>query len=863
MQPTKTEHLQKASESLSKGKYCYHCNSPIPLGNSIRWTREYNGKIEVYEYCCQGCRAVSEFIIESGNSKFYDIRGSQSLAPVLTPEETNKIRRDYLDGNLVKEEYLRPIDSNFFEVHLTITNIHCSACVWLNEKVLKDLEGIRYARMNYATGRIEIHFNPNLTPLSKIFDTIESIGYFPKLYSPWSNQEASQHNKSLLIRMGVAGFFFGNIMLFGTALYAGYFSGIQMEYKRLLHYLSWALATPVYFYSGWPFLQGAWNALRNRRFSMDILLVTGISLAYFYSIYVTLTDRGEVYFDSVCMIYFFILLGKYLEDNARIRARDKLSTLLSNLPEVATVLDTSHPNEPNERILRVSEIQKGMVLLIRKGERVPVDGILLSNEGYLDESFLTGESIPLIKGKSSLILAGSINTGEPIQILTESSAKNSTLSRLKVLIEKAMGEKPKLERITDRISGYFISLVFSIALATFFYWYFWGLVGLETSLVNTIAVLIVACPCALGLAVPTALVMNHIRSSKDGVIIKNPDSVEKMASIQYLFLDKTGTITEGKLKLVGYQMSELQTAALLTYALEKYSHHPIAKSLVLAMESILLNNQESKDFLSLANTVSNHLEKIKEVPGLGMEGYLPVSFLEKGLMEFNFISPKKEKKDIRIQLGNSKFVNASPKAANEEETDGTKIYLSLDGSILGYWILEDSLRESTKPAIEKLKQLVQKVTLLSGDRESVVKKMAMHSGIPNYIAEAKPETKLQIIEEAQKKGITAMVGDGINDSAALAKADIGISMGIASDLSLDKSDVILVYNNLNSLVRAILYARETKRKIFQNISISFLYNSIMIPLAAMGYMAPVICAVFMALSSLTVVGNSLLIRKSS
>lgn len=805
---------------MSKDKLCFHCNTTIPSGTNYVWNRGD----ENLEYCCQGCKTVSQIILDSGNTRFYDIRGSQIIPPIQSPEEDRSIREEYLNGELVREEYIREVEPNLWESHITITNIHCSACVWLNEKVLQDEAGIKYARINFATGRALVHFDPNIIQLSNIFALIESIGYLPRLHSPWKSNPSIQSNKDLLIRMGVAGFCFGNIMLFGTSLYAGYFQGMEMEIKRLLHYLSWIFATPAYFYSGYPFLRGAWQGLKIKRLSMDFLLVSGISLAYFYSIYVTISDNGEVYFDTVCMIYFFILLGKYLEDSARIRSSDKVSQLVAGLPEIATTLD----DEGNEKILRSSEIKKDTLVLIRSGERVPVDGWIQNEIAYLDESFLTGESKPITKQKYDKALAGSIVSSKPIQIIAETDSKNSTLSRLKVLIEQAMGEKPSLERITDRISGYFITIVFLLATGTFISWFFFLGSGLENSLINTIAVLIVACPCALGLAVPTALVMNHIRNSREGVIIKNPDSIETLSKLDIVFLDKTGTLTEGKLKIVTQSFIDLDLASILTYSMEKFSTHPIAKNLVLELERSYSN----------LRTIPTQSRSVEEISGSGMTGEIYYN-----------------NQWHSCKIGSPKFLNIT------EKSELTRIHLEINGVYAGYWELSDNLRTGTKDAVSLLHTQVPEIVLLSGDAKNVVARVARELGIQNYFSEIKPDEKLSVVSTAQERGkIVSMIGDGINDSAALAKSDIGVSMGIASDLSLDKSDIILVQNDLRSFSKAILYAKSTTRIIRQNITISFLYNSVMLPLAAMGFMAPVICAVFMTLSSLTVVGNSLRLR---
>jgi len=811
------EPLEKPYKSSSKSK-CFHCNGPILSNSEILWVH----KDETHSFCCNGCRTVSEIILESGNLEFYSLRGSQIIEPAEISNSKETIRNDYLNGELVEEEYLREIAPGLYEVFINITNIHCAACVWLNEKVLKETKGIDSIRINFATARAQVQFHKIDIQLSKIFTIIESLGYIPKLHSPWKNQEKSQRNTDLLKRMGLAGFCFGNIMLFGTSLYAGYFTGMDLEWKRLLHYLSWAFASPVYFYSGYPFLLGAWNGLRQKRLSMDFLLVTGISLAYFYSIYVTLSDRGEVYFDSVCMIYFFILLGKYLEDSSRMKSNDKLSQLVSDLPELATILN----DEKDESIIRTSEIKKGHTILVRAGERVPTDGILLSPLGYFNEAFLTGESESITKKKTESVLAGSISISLPVEIKAEVDAKNSTLSRLKIIIEQAIGGKPHLERITDRISSYFIAVVFTLAIATFTAWYLIS-GNIETAIINTISVLIVACPCALGLAVPTALVMNHIRNSREGVIIRNPDSMETLSKVDTIFFDKTGTLTEGEMTIEHSNWKDEDLALAFALAIEKQSNHPIARNLVKEIDKL------KKNILNI------EIISIEEIPGMGM----------KAKIIYNL-------KDYNVQLGSAKYLRI------QETSPHTRIHMSWNDEYNGYFELKDSIRSSAKTTIKSLLEITKDIALLSGDSDSVVSSTSRELGLPNYHSEFSPDDKLSMITQIQSQGkIVAMVGDGINDAAALAKANIGISMGIAADLSIDRSDIILVHNDLSSLPRSILYSKETFHLIRQNIGISFIYNSIMLPIAALGWMVPVICAAFMAASSLTVVANSMRLRK--
>ncbi|MCB1160305.1 MAG: heavy metal translocating P-type ATPase, partial [Leptospiraceae bacterium] len=487
---------------------CFHCQNPVP--EKERVLASINGKEEVF--CCHGCKTVAELLIDTGKADFYKLRGSSNLEPVQLKDFYTE---ESLNSEFTYTEYVSGSDETNREVFVNITNIHCSACVWLNEKVLIETEGIKKVRINFASSRAHIVWDDSKLKLYDIFYKIQSIGYKPLLYSPHKKGNANTvQSRDLFLRMAIAGFSFGNIMLFSTSLYAGYFSGIEMEFKKLLHYISWIFATPAFFYSGIPFLRGAFYGLKNRSLNMDSLLAFGVSLAYFYSAYATVTQKGEVYFDSVCMIYFFILLGKYLEALARNKAAEKIQLLLSKLPETVKVLKDGEEKEILSR-----EVKEKDILFIAPGERVAVDGILLDGEAFMDESFMTGESRPVHKKKGDKLLSGSICLNRAITLEASSSYANSSLSHLQTLIETAMLEKPSIQRITDRLASKFITIVFLIAIITFVAWLFYT-GNFEKAMVTTVSVLIVACPCALGLSVPISLVMSHQNKKKKGIILK-------------------------------------------------------------------------------------------------------------------------------------------------------------------------------------------------------------------------------------------------------------------------------------------------------------------------------------------------------
>ncbi|TGM51753.1 heavy metal translocating P-type ATPase [Leptospira biflexa] len=807
------------TNSQSTTTECDHCGNPIQL---IRIESKLGDEPKVF--CCEGCETVYSIIHSLGGSYYYNLKGNTKLSPVAM-EETDLD----LENELVYQKFVRP-SNGFSEVSIQITNIHCSACVWINEKVLNEEEGILSAQINFASGRARIRFDESKIKISRILSLIRAIGYKPVLFSPTEgNLQKSKQLKTLLLRIGVAGFCFGNIMILSVALYSGYFTGIDLNLKRMFHYASWVFATPAYLYSGFPFMSGFLTSIRRRTLSMDFLLFLGISMAYFYSVYVTLTDRGEVYFDSVAMIYFFILVGKYFEEKARVFASDKLESILCKLPETSIRI-----TETGDQTIPSSEIKLGDKIQVAPGKRIPVDAILVSKETYIDESFLTGESVPIRKQKGDSILAGSLTMDNPALIIASSDYHASTLSSLKLRLEEALHLKPKIQIVTERIASYFISIVFLLAFVCFGVWMFLTSGDLEQSLVTTISVLIVACPCALGISVPTALVTNHILNAEKGVLLKNPSVVETLAKANTIFLDKTGTLTEGKFLVRLVTVSEDHLP--FVYRIEKEINHPLAKSLVKYLSP----------FDSVKKRASEmELIQLQNVPGQGVKAEI-----------------QWHRKQYSILIGNQTLLkHQNIPLEFIPETEGSLILVAINGKMEGSFLLADEVRPGALSFVSLLKEMIPKIAILSGDRFSAVKFIANSLGIQQFYSDLSPEEKASIIEDSQNKGnVVIMVGDGINDSLSLARANVSISHSEAEDLSLEKSDVVLTSGNLNGLVHSLLSAKKTKEVILQNIIISFCYNSIMLPLAMFGLMLPVICAVFMACSSLTVLLNSLSIR---
>lgn len=799
---------------------CDHCGNPFRY---VKIKARVDGD-EKY-FCCEGCETVYSLIRSLGGEKYYSLKGSQILEPVSLAENSED---QNVDNDLVYSRYVRELNG-LSEVFIQITNIHCSACVWLNEKVLSEMDGISLAHINFASGRAKVIFDRTKLELSEILQSIRAIGYKPVLYAPGQSTNTYKKNlTSLFLRIGVAGFAFGNMMVLSVALYSGYFSGIDSDLKRLFHFASWFFATPAYLYSGYPFMKGFFTSIKRKTLTMDFLLFFGISLAYFYSVYVTLTDRGEVYFDSVAMIYFFILIGKYFEEKSRLHAAEKLETILCRLPERSLRMIGDEEKEVASDTLKLGDRVK-----VLPGMRIPVDGIIESDSLQVDESFLTGESKPIEKKRGDSLLAGSLALDSHVIFVATTDYHASTLSSLKLRMEEALLTKPKIQILTEKIASYFITIVFCISILTLVGWILFTSGDLERSLIYTISVLIVACPCALGISVPTALVMNHILNAEKGVLLKNPSVVEPLAKVDQIFLDKTGTLTEGKFLVRECTID--QEYFPLIYILEKQVNHPLAKSIVNYLKQDGAVSSKGREY---------DITSFHTIPGKGIIGTV-----------------RSDHEERHVVIGNVSLLELEGIRMKEASENGSIVHLAIDHQYLGYFLLADEIRSEAVNFISLLKKITSDITILSGDAETPVKEVASRLGITSYFANLLPEDKKDHINYAQKKGkIVAMVGDGINDSISLASANVSISHTEAEDLSLEKADVVLTSGNLNGILFSLMSAKKTRQVILQNIFISLCYNSIMLPLAVFGLMLPVICSVFMAASSLTVLINSLSLR---
>ena len=793
---------------------CDHCK--LEFDEKVMIKDEVGGEIKYF--CCKGCQGIYHLLRSEGLDDFYDKVGNNKLEP---PRDIHDdLHKFDLDG--FKKKYITEKDG-LCEINLIIEGIHCSACVWLNEKVLHQTEGIIEASINYTNNKAKIIWDPQTLKLSQIIQKIRSIGYNAYPYDPKIQEEkANKARRDYYSRLLVAIFATMNIMWIAIAQYTGYFTGMRSDMKNVLNIAEFVLATPTLFYTGWVYFKGAYFGLKNRFVNMDVLVATGATLAYIYSIYAMITGNGEVYFDSVTMIVTFVFVGKYLEVLSKKSAVDSMDSMLGSVPTEVLVI---HGDE--KVLMGVEEIKEGDIIEIKPGDKVVIDGVILFGEGNFDLSSLTGESEPVYKKKGDELISGSIGLDSVIRYKAIKDYNNSMLCTIASLLDESIIKKPHIEKLADKISGYFSFTILSLSLITFFFWYFYLDSGFERALIVAISVIVIACPCALGLATPMATLIGIGVASKKGILFKEASFLESMAKSDTLVLDKTGTITEGKPKVIKFDKIEEFDEDIL-YSLVKSSKHPISK----AIAKYLKQNYKSIKEIKLCN--------MKNIEARGISA----TFDEKKVFGGNI----RLIKDMGIEF--------------EKEYENSLFIFAIEDRVKVVIELKDTPKKGAKEAIKEIKNMGLKTIMLTGDNEKIAQKIANEVGINEVYHSLFPKDKADIVEKLQKEGkIVIMAGDGINDVLALSLSDIAVSMGSGAEVSVDVSDVVLLNDDMNSLKDAIKLSKRVYLSIKENLLLSVVYNAITIPLAMMGYVIPLVAALSMSLSSLLVVGNSYRIKR--
>lgn len=796
---------------------CDHCLAEVSAAGALSEEFEDGAKT----FCCPACEGIYRLLRDEGLAGFY--RDRQGWSP--GPPEAVEVHAGLFEGSV------RPVDGQM-EVDLAVSGIRCASCVWLIERYLMKQRGVVYARVNHATHRARIRWDPEQTGLEKILRRISSIGYTPRPFTRSSYDEMiSAQRKDLQIRLATAAFFSLQIMLFSIALYEGYFGGMDPASKRTIQSVLWALATPVMFYSGFPFIKNSLRGLAAGAAGMDTLVFIGSASAYSYSAF-SLIRGGEVYFDTSSMIITLILLGRLLEAGARGRAAGAISALMGLQPrEARSLRETAEGRAAS--LVPVSSLKAGELVEVLPGDAIPLDAKVVEGEGEVDESMLTGEPMPVRKTPGSEVFAGTSNLNGALVLSVARAAGQTVLSGIIRTVEEAQARRAPIERAADRAVAWFVPAILLAAAATFIYWRGRGVGGTE-ALMNAVSVLVVACPCALGLATPMAILAGTSLASREGIVIRGGDVLEAASRANTVVFDKTGTLTAGRPSLVETRSYGVEDGHLrrLAASLERNSEHAVARALSAGIGG--------GEFFRVSG--------FRAHPGRGVEG---------------LVGGK------RTVMGSAGFLGergVSPDAGQSQDLKGlssggrTVVGLAADGRLLGWLSVADRLRPEAPRAVERLKKSGLRVMLVTGDGPGAAERAAEEAGIPagEVVSGATPVAKAEKIRGLRQGGRKVlMVGDGINDAPALAEADVGMAMGRATDIAIQSAEVVLMREDLGLVPSFLQISRRTLRAIRQNLIWAFSYNAVAVPLAVSGRIHPIVSAALMAASSLMVAANSL------
>ncbi len=795
---------------------CFHCGLPVPQGAS--YPIQYENQPQ--QTCCAGCQAVAQTIIDSGQGAYYVHRTALPVTPRQIEAELAQL--GLYDLPEIQQSFVREEDEHIREAALMLENIVCAACVWLNERHIAALPGVLSVDINYATRRARVRWDESRIQLSAILKAVSDIGYLAHPFDPARSDDMHKRERNTAIkRLAVAGLGMMQVMMYALPAYSA--TDLAADTRVLMRWASLVLTIPVVAYSAWPFFVGAWRDLKRRTLGMDVPVALGVGTAFVASVYSTFSGHGEVYYDSITMFVFLLLTGRFLEMNARRRAGAAVEELVKLIPAATTRL----PHWPvrDEEPVPVARLVVGEHVLVRPGETLPADGVVVEGDSAVSEAMLTGESLPLTKTIGAQVVGGSLNQASPLVMRVEKLGADTRLASIVRLLDRAQSEKPRIAQLADRAAAWFVGVLLMITVMVGLAWY---VIDPSKVLWIVVSILVVTCPCALGLATPAALTTATGRLTRLGLLTTRGHALETLARATDLVFDKTGTLTYGRLsvrRVVALDGRSEADVSALAAALEAGSEHPIAKA------------------LRAAATPTFVVSQIRNTPGLGVEAQLHGHVYRLGAPRFAAANAMPPPSDGGVH----------PENGHE-----SWVALAEDQQLIAWFALADTPRADARAALDALRQQGLRLHLLSGDGEAAVQASAQQLGIVDWRAGALPEDKLAYVQVLQSQGrIVAMVGDGINDAPVLAAAQVSIAMGEGADVAQAAADMVMLGGTLATLPAGVALARKTQQIIRQNLGWALGYNLIAIPAAALGYVTPWLAGIGMSGSSLLVVLNAL------
>lgn len=728
---------------------------------------------------------------------------------------------------------------------LIVKGMHCASCALDIEKKLSKTKGVISANVNYASSKARVEFEDDKLSVDDLIGQVKKAGYEAQDYETMDHASMGEDHmahggdyQKLLFKFIFAAVLSLPVLLISMPqllMPLGLDSEMLMDFqgRKLILLL---LTTPVQFYAGSQFIKGAWSALKNKTSNMDTLVAVGTLAAYSYSVATTFFVEGDSYFEIAALLITFILLGKLLEERAKGKTSEAIKKLMGLQAKMATVLRNG-----KEEVISLDDVRVGDIVIVKPGEKIPVDGEVTKGLTSVDESMISGESIPVEKKPGDKIIGATINKNGSIEFRATKIGEGTVLAQIIKLIEEAQGSKAPIQRFADTISSYFVPSVIAISILTFIVWFFFLGGSFSFSLLLAIAAIVIACPCALGLATPTAVMVGTGKGAENGILIKSGEALETAHKLTTIIFDKTGTLTHGRPVVTDIVGDDKKNILLLASSIEKLSEHPLAEAIL---------NKATEDKLKLAE-----VKDFKAIPGHGIEGVIGD--------QTTLLGNRKLMKDYGIT-----HQDMDSEIERLENEGKTAMLLAVSGKILGIIAVADTLKENSRQAIEELKATGVETVMITGDNRRTAEAIAKKVGIDIVLAEVLPEDKAKEVKRLQDQGkVVAMVGDGINDSVALTQADVGIALGSGTDVAIESGNIVLIKNDLRDVVRAIKLSKLTMRKIKQNLFWAFFYNVIGIPIAAGVFypftgwlLRPELAGLAMALSSVSVVSNSLLLK---